>query len=212
MTDDSFAPPPRGSTSASTTRARLLGAASIALGLWTGCGGCFGALGALGAGGGSDGAPPPLLSPAQAAAAERLAEAAAAYAPVDGGLSLVAGIAGFGLIAAGVLSLARGPASAGPQRAAFVVSAVVDGAQLLWMLAWFALLWQPFTDYTLDVAATVGDGSVDTESVVGAALGLVVLLGALYYAAKVGAAALGAALSGTRQESAEAEALTDWAD
>lgn len=208
MTDEPQDAPPAPALDA--RRATLLGVIAILLGAWTGCGGCSGALGALGTDG--EAPPPSLFSGDQAAAMADLAQAAAAWAPIDGALGFGAAIAGVALLIAGVTSIARLDRSGVALRVAFVVSAALDGAQLLWMFAWFLLLWGPFTTYTVSIARTAGSGDVDPAAIVDVAMGFVILLGVLYYVVKIGVAALCATLARPPEPVDDVATTEAWAD
>lgn len=177
-----------------TVPSRLLGAAALLLGLWTGCGGCLWALGSLGPAG--DAPDSALLGAAVQEAVYTLSIAASTWAPVDGGIALLATLAGLGLVVSGALTLiGTVPMARVLLRVAFLVSAVVDLAQLLWMLAWFALLWQPYMDYTRAIARTVQSSS-PPDGVAAASALTIIVLSFGYYLIKIGVAVFGAVLIG----------------
>ncbi|TVQ91680.1 MAG: hypothetical protein EA397_08715 [Deltaproteobacteria bacterium] len=187
-----------------------VGILALFMGLWTGCGGCMNALSSLS----SDPTDQSFaLFGAELEDAMRQFELALqSQAPVAGAISLLASLVGFALLFAGIGVLMGGAHHAAIGRAAFLLSALVDGIQLLWALISFMLIWTSFIDYMSAVARFVDSGSGEAQGtalISGVAL---VVLTVGYYGIKI-ALGLGGAWA-SRQRGAEPEPPTeglDWA-
>lgn len=137
----------------------------------------------------------PFYTASQQRALEAYVDAASALDPVNAGIGALVGLVGLLLMVGSMVLFTQSPHRALVGQFAFGASIVLDGLQIVWLAVWYVILWGPTLEYVASSLSSLPDQPPGMEQslplITGVSVILTVLVGALYYAVKIGLAGFG---------------------